>query len=260
MIREAQKAGLRFDEVKLQRLNCCETPEAPVEKDIEARQRNFTVAEIPSISVRAPTFGPDSPSTRAATRPNIPHSNSSPNIRTTTLDEKAEKSEELVDTPVKSRYQHLLDFSATKGQIHDVLQFNNGAGAIGVISWNLMEYLPFRRMDLRPDGSWEAITWPLPKGETRDIPYDAIIHNSVLKRMETDPSYRPGNLIVGGGGRGVRKAPEHLGMGKWKLHCNEGDAVTECYVRSEKKKPDGEQQVLQSTSKSMGPHGALMLR
>lgn len=68
----------------------------------------------------------------------------------------------------------------------DVLQFRNGATQLGTVSWNLMEYLPFRRMDLQEDGSWKAIIWPLPKGETRDIPADALIHGSVIKRMEAD--------------------------------------------------------------------------
>ena len=95
-----------------------------------------------------------------------------------------------------------------------------------------MEYLPFRRMDLQEDGSWKSITWPLPKGEVRDIPADAIIHTSVIKRMEADPKYRPGNLIVGGGGRGVRHALKELGIGKWLCKKDEGDVISECFVRA----------------------------
>lgn len=56
------------------------------------------------------------------------------------------------------------------------------------------------------------VSWPLPRGETRDMAETCLIHNSVVKRMRADPTYRPGNLIVGGGGRGVRKAPEEYGM------------------------------------------------
>lgn len=97
-----------------------------------------------------------------------------------------------------------------------------------------MEYLPFRRMDLQPDGSWKAITLPLPMGEVRDIPEDAKIHHSAIRRMEADENYRPGNLIVGGGGRGVRKAPAELGIGEWMVHNNKGDPVGEVVVRKVK--------------------------
>jgi hypothetical protein len=96
-----------------------------------------------------------------------------------------------------------------------------------------MEYMPFRRMDLCEDGTWKAITWPLPKGETRDIPSNAVIHSSVIKRMLADPTYRPGNLIVGGGGRGVRRAPKDLGIGRWVVSCEDGHPVGECLIRKE---------------------------
>ncbi|KAI9695136.1 MAG: hypothetical protein M1820_008904 [Bogoriella megaspora] len=105
-------------------------------------------------------------------------------------------------------------------------------GASAARGWNIMEYLPFRRMDLQADGSWKSINWPLPMGEVRDIPDDALIHGSVIKRMQTDPKYRPGNLICGGGGRGVKKAPAKYGMGEWKVFKEEGDIVGEVYVRA----------------------------
>lgn len=95
-----------------------------------------------------------------------------------------------------------------------------------------MEYLPFRRMDLRPDGSWISISWPLPKGEVRDIPDDACIHTSALRRMTVNPDYRPGNLIIGGGGRGVRKAKAEYGIGQWDVLREEGDPVGEVWVRA----------------------------
>ena len=103
-----------------------------------------------------------------------------------------------------------------------------------------MEWLPFRRMDLQPDGSWMSIRWPLPKGETRDIPDDAWIHISAIHRMETDPKYRPGNLIIGGGGRGVRFASEEHGTGAWDPMNDAGDPVGEC-VRRRKKAEAAEQ-------------------
>src|SRR4051794_12610625 len=86
-------------------------------------------------------------------------------------------------------------------------------------------------MDLLPDGSWKPIRFPLPRGDVRDIPDDVKIHNSVLRRMEADPKYRPGNLIVGGGGRGVRVAPEEYGMGEWVVVREQGNPVGECLVK-----------------------------
>jgi hypothetical protein len=94
-----------------------------------------------------------------------------------------------------------------------------------------MERIPFKRMDLQLDNSWKSIRWPLPCGEVRDIPAGAVIHNSALRRMEHDPKYRPGNLIIGGGGRGVRVAPPKYGMGEWDILREEGDPVGECVVK-----------------------------
>lgn len=83
--------------------------------------------------------------------------------------------------------KEFLERSYTRGKIHDCLLFDNGIGWAGVLGWKAMEYLPFRRMDLQPDGSWKAIIWPLPCGEVRDIPDNVKIHCSVLKRMQADP-------------------------------------------------------------------------
>jgi hypothetical protein len=115
-----------------------------------------------------------------------------------------------------AKYQKALDDSALRGFVHDCLEYGKGPKKIGTFGWNLMENLPFRRMDLQPNGEWKPIRWPLPKGETRDIPADAKIHVSVLRRMEADEEYRPGNLIgLGEGGRGQLVAPKELGMGEW---------------------------------------------
>lgn len=40
--------------------------------------------------------------------------------------------------------------------------------------------------------------------------------------MEAVESYRPGNLIIGGGGRGVKVAPKELGIGEWEILKNHG--------------------------------------
>ncbi|KAL4979364.1 hypothetical protein BDW66DRAFT_128283 [Aspergillus desertorum] len=129
------------------------------------------------------------------------------------------------------RFKAALYASSTEGILHDCLSFKSGLPPLSVLTWRLMEYLPFRRMDLQEDGSWEPIRWPLPCGEVRDIPNDAQIHVSAIRRMKKDPNYRPGNLILGGGGRGVRHAPKEYGIGEWVVKAHEGDPVREIYVR-----------------------------
>ncbi|KAF2845078.1 hypothetical protein T440DRAFT_502714 [Plenodomus tracheiphilus IPT5] len=217
MVREAQKAGLEFDEEKLEALHCCY--EAPIGAD--GRKQ----ANVPRIEV---DDAPPQSSVANGTTSGAPSSGTTMN-GWTDEDNILSHHREHPDT---SFHKHLHS-AATQGRIHDVLRFNNGAGHAGVVSWNIMEYLPFRRMDLQEDGTWKAIRWPLPKGETRDIPATAVIHCSVIKRMLADPTYRPGNLIVGGGGRGVRHAPTDLGMGKWVVTCEDGHHVGECFVRKE---------------------------
>lgn len=61
---------------------------------------------------------------------------------------------------------------------------------------------------------------------------DCKIHASVIKRLKADENYRPGNLIVGGGGRGVRRAPKRYGIGSWKVVHEEGDVVGEAFVKT----------------------------
>lgn len=140
------------------------------------------------------------------------------------------------DEDHKTKQEHFHNTiyeSGCTGFMHDCLEFGGGLPPLSVLTWRLMEYLPFRRMDLRPDGSWKPIRWPLPAGETRDIPDNAKIHNSAIKRMQEDENYRPGNLIIGGGGRGVKKAGKEHGIGQWKVSSNEGDPVLEVYVRAQ---------------------------
>ncbi|KAJ4410036.1 hypothetical protein N0V85_004012, partial [Neurospora sp. IMI 360204] len=61
-------------------------------------------------------------------------------------------------------------------RIHDSLDFDCGLSFGSVLAWKMMEYLPFRRLDLSEDGSWKPIRWPLPCGEVRDIPENARVH------------------------------------------------------------------------------------
>jgi len=68
-------------------------------------------------------------------------------------------------------------------------------------------------------------------GEVRDIPLNAQIHNTVIRRMEKNTAYRPGNLIIGGGGRGMKKAPEKYGIGDWEPYKNHDHPVLATYIR-----------------------------
>ncbi|PIG87416.1 hypothetical protein AARAC_007458 [Aspergillus arachidicola] len=87
------------------------------------------------------------------------------------------------------------------GHIHDFLRYGHGVPWPTVLSWKIVEYLPFRRMALQSDGSWKPIRWPLPLGERRDLPKRAKVHGSVIRRMEANPKYRPGNLLQYGKGK-----------------------------------------------------------
>ena len=208
MVREAQRAGLEFDSEQMLILRCCD--------------------ETFSNDINSTPNGPAMPEIQVTGVPNEDSLFNSP---------KHEKEEPgwaqglQPSEPKKSSFQDHLESAYTKGLIHDCLEFNNGLSPGSVISWKIMEYMPFRRMDLRPDGSWKAISFPLPMGETRDIPENAWIHHSAIKRMEADPTYRPGNLIIGGGGRGMRKAPKERGMGNWEVLKGENDPVGMVYIR-----------------------------
>jgi hypothetical protein len=46
-------------------------------------------------------------------------------------------------------------------------------------------------------------------------------------------SYRPGNLLVGGGGRGVRVAPAKYGIGDWVVVGDEGNLVGEVLMKKD---------------------------
>ncbi|QIX01733.1 hypothetical protein AMS68_007250 [Peltaster fructicola] len=150
------------------------------------------------------------------------------------LDKLFKQAEGLGPAPWDSLSAEESEFLATKTRIHDSLRFGGGLSWYAVLSWQIMEHLPFRRMDLQPDGTWKPISWPLPRGETRDMPDEALIHCSVLTRMKADPKYRPGNLIIGGGGRVQRVAPAHAGTGEWRIAHEQGDLLGEAVVRFKK--------------------------
>lgn len=201
MVQEAQRAGLQFDERKLKQFQCCEEFSGDVTPTQEAFASQY-------------------------------HRESDGNPTRVAGDSYSQIDvEKLQILAGCNSFQRALKESSARGHLHDCLKFDSSLSTISVLWWRFMEYLPFRRMDLQPDGSWKPIRWPLPCGEVRDIPAGAHIHNSAIRRMKEDKNYRPGNLIVGGGGRGVKKAPQKLGIGEWQVIRDKGSLVRETYVR-----------------------------
>ncbi|KAF3161098.1 hypothetical protein TWF225_007469 [Orbilia oligospora] len=77
--------------------------------------------------------------------------------------------------------------------IHDALKFNGGWSHVGVLSWWVLEVLPlFTRLELE-FGRWVPRHWPPNLGFTRDIPDDAVFHESVHRRERAGCGYLPIN-------------------------------------------------------------------
>ncbi|OXV06716.1 hypothetical protein Egran_05516 [Elaphomyces granulatus] len=210
IVQEAQSAGLDFDEKKLKQFECCEEYAgnfSPIRERVQVDM--WSPFQNPAAGSHSDGqngqynkgFGGDFPGSQKG------------------------------QSASSCNFNGALHYSSTQGILHDCLQYGEGLRWPSVLSWRVMEYLPFRRMDLQQDGSWKPIRWPLPCGEVRDIPDEAQIHVSAIRRMKYNPNYRPGNLIIGGGGRGVRRAPKEYDSKKWEVHHHEGDSVRETYMR-----------------------------
>ncbi|RJE21479.1 hypothetical protein PHISCL_06174 [Aspergillus sclerotialis] len=132
-------------------------------------------------------------------------------------------------SPAQKNFLNALHLGATKGVIHDLLEYGDVLPFTSVLSWRLMEYLPLRRMELQPDGKWKDVMWPPPRGEPRHIPWNAKLHVSAIKRMKSDPSYRPANLTWGWS-KEADTAITDTGDGPWMVHEYEGDPVRETYI------------------------------
>jgi uncharacterized protein (DUF2235 family) len=123
-------------------------------------------------------------------------------------------------------FVNALQIGGMKGRIHDLLDYTTGLPMTSVLSWQFMEYLPLRRLEVQPGGEWKAVRWPPPRGQARDIPAAAQIHVSAIQRMRSDASYRPAGLTYGLS----RGEIDNSGIGKWVVHSHEGDPVRERYV------------------------------
>jgi hypothetical protein len=215
IVQEAQNAGLDFDEKKLKQFECC-----------EEYAGNFSpIRDGVQVDMWSPFQNPAAGS----------HSDGQNGQYDKGFGGDFPGSQKCQSTS-SCNFHGALHYSSTQGILHDCLKYGEGLRWPSVLSWRVMEYLPFRRMDLQQDGSWKPISWPLPRGEVRDIPSEAQIHVSAIRRMKDNPNYRPGNLIIGGGGRGVRRAPKEHGIGEWEVHRHEGDSVRETYMRKRRAK------------------------
>ncbi|KAI1431533.1 hypothetical protein GGR50DRAFT_699864 [Xylaria sp. CBS 124048] len=82
---------------------------------------------------------------------------------------------------------------ALTGMIHDSLVVGRGTSFFRVVFWNFMEYLPFiTRWELEKN-VWVHTRFPLNAGNSRDIPKDAVLHESLIWRLKNDEKYRPTN-------------------------------------------------------------------
>ncbi|KAI0153238.1 hypothetical protein GGR57DRAFT_502978 [Xylariaceae sp. FL1272] len=82
---------------------------------------------------------------------------------------------------------------ALTGFMHDSLSFGYGTGFFTVLLWKFMEWLPFiTRWELEKN-AWVNVRFPLNRGGARDIPRDAVLHESLIWRLRNDASYHPTN-------------------------------------------------------------------
>ncbi|KAK3322735.1 hypothetical protein B0H66DRAFT_473335 [Apodospora peruviana] len=89
----------------------------------------------------------------------------------------------------KDKFQKKKE-AALDGIYHDSLRFGYGTGFFKVLLWKFMEYLPFiTRWELEWNAKekrhvWANVRFPLNAGGTRDIPFDAVFHASLKRRLE----------------------------------------------------------------------------
>ena len=139
MVREAERAGLNFDTDMMVKLKCghdFQRDWSELDNSASANDR-----EIPTVQVTSANTDLFSGPHSEKQTPGWAHG----------LEPEASK---------ESEFHTALRLAGTRARLHDCLKFKNGLGVMSVISWKMMEYLPFRRMDLKPDGSWAAISFP----------------------------------------------------------------------------------------------------
>lgn len=114
--------------------------------------------------------------------------------------------------------------AARTSEIHDSLSYDDG-GFFETFFWRLLEYFPFKRPKIGPDGDVTMTRWHT-RGMRRPIPQGAKIHGSVIYRLRTDPEYRPFNL---GLGRKPTGRVQDRNIGKW--NCIEDEGMRRYWVK-----------------------------
>ncbi|RLM01927.1 hypothetical protein CFD26_108262 [Aspergillus turcosus] len=109
---------------------------------------------------------------------------------------------------------------AERALIHDSLDYDSGLPTEAFF-WNLLEWIPFKRPKISPDGTVRMTRWQA-RGSRRPLPKDAKIHGSVIRRLRTDPEYRPYNLGLGHKKNEMDKAEEDRDIGQWRQIENDG--------------------------------------
>lgn len=119
--------------------------------------------------------------------------------------------------------------NAEQSQVHDSLDFDSGKG-LTTFFWRLLEYLPFQRRLVQPDGSVITSRWHR-RGQRRPLPARALIHGSVVRKLRQDPDYRPYNLGLGLKPDMRDYKEEDRDIGKWEQVRSDG--VREYWLRVE---------------------------
>ncbi|KAF4584154.1 sporulation associated protein [Ophiocordyceps camponoti-floridani] len=77
--------------------------------------------------------------------------------------------------------------------LHDSLRFGHGTGFFRVLLWRFLEYMPFiSRRELIRD-KWVNKRFRPNWGSARDIPLDAVMHESLVERLQMNRHYHPLN-------------------------------------------------------------------
>ncbi|KAE8404320.1 hypothetical protein BDV37DRAFT_282868 [Aspergillus pseudonomiae] len=110
--------------------------------------------------------------------------------------------------PMMGDYDRDILKAAEQAKIHDSLDYDFGKG-LEVLFWRLMEYMPFKRTKVGPDGEFHETRWH-GRGLRRPLPPAAKIHSSVFHRLRYDRDYKPFNLGMG------HKDQEQSELGQWR--------------------------------------------